>query len=180
VAINCKKEALQNFSIIATAAIPGGGFNNVFLSGNAVTNSGIDVDDCGNIYVGSGNRVLKYNSNLTLLATYNLSFVVYDVRVSTGGSVIACGGTGTSSSANRSGGITSIDASACAPITITCCNANICPPDVLCQTDAPIQLEAATPGGTWSGTGVNASGVFNPSNGWTWFSHHCLYPTLRL
>jgi gliding motility-associated-like protein len=34
----------------------------------------------------------------------------------------------------------------------------------VCITDAPITLTAGTAGGTWSGAGVNASGVFNPSS----------------
>ncbi len=32
----------------------------------------------------------------------------------------------------------------------------------VCETVAPFQLNAASSGGTWSGTGVNASGLFNP------------------
>lgn len=158
-----QKRSLVDFSIIATAAIPGGGFNNVFLSGNNVSNSGIDIDQCGNVYVGSGSRVLKFNSNLALLQTFNVSYNVYDVRVSTNGDVIACGGTGTNSSSTRSGGISSIAAGACASLVVECCNAAICEPDVLCQGDAPITLVPATPGGTWSGPGVNSSGVFNPA-----------------
>jgi gliding motility-associated-like protein len=33
----------------------------------------------------------------------------------------------------------------------------------VCVTDGPITLTAATAGGTWSGTGVSATGVFNPA-----------------
>jgi gliding motility-associated-like protein len=158
-----QKRNLANFSIIATAAIPGGGFNNVFLSGNSVSNSGIDIDQCGNVYVGSGTRVHKFDSNLNLLQTFNVSYNVYDVRVSTNGDIIACGGTGTNSSATRSGGVSSIAAGACSSLVIECCNAAICEPAVLCQGDAPITLVTATPGGTWSGPGINSSGLFNPA-----------------
>jgi gliding motility-associated-like protein len=158
-----QKRRLTDFSIVATVAIPSGGFNNVFLGGNQVANSGIDIDQCGNIYVGSGTRVVKFNSNLNQLDVYTLPYNVYDVRVSINGNVIACGGTGTASSSNRSGGVSSIVANACAPLTIECCNASICQPEEFCQSDAPVNLVTATPGGTWSGPGVNASGTFNPS-----------------
>jgi gliding motility-associated-like protein len=169
-----QKRSLVDFSIIATATIPGGGFNSVFLSGNAVTNSGIDIDQCGNVYVGSSNQVVKYNSNLVQLATYPVGYNVYDVKVSINGDIIACGGTGTSSSAIRSGGVSSINANACAPLFITCCEPNICNPGVLCLTDPAVQLQVATPGGVFSGPGVNASGVFNPAIAGTGF-HTIIY-----
>jgi len=169
-----QKRSLVDFSIIATVSIPGGGFNNVFLSGNAVSNSGIDVDQCGNVYVGSASQVVKYDANLNQLATYPVSYNVYDVRVSINGDVIACGGTGTSSSATRNGGVSSINANACAPLLITCCEPNICNPGVLCVTDPSISLSVATPGGVFSGPGVDASGTFNPASVGTGF-HTIIY-----
>ncbi len=42
------------------------------------------------------------------------------------------------------------------PISIT-------PAGPFCATDPSIQLQANPPGGTWSGTGVNSTGLFNPS-----------------
>jgi len=42
-------------------------------------------------------------------------------------------------------------------------NSAITPAGPFCAYDAPFQLNAATSGGTWSGTGVNASGLFTPS-----------------
>lgn len=41
----------------------------------------------------------------------------------------------------------------------------ITPAGPFCDTDGPVQLTAADLGGTWSGTGVSASGVFSPSIG---------------
>lgn len=43
-------------------------------------------------------------------------------------------------------------------------NATINGPNQLqvCSTDQPVQLSAVTPGGTWSGAGVDSMGVFNP------------------
>ncbi|MFN8299090.1 MAG: gliding motility-associated C-terminal domain-containing protein [Chitinophagales bacterium] len=152
----------RNFStgaIIGTATVPGGGF-----ASNQVQNSGMDIDNCGNIYVGSKNQVVKYDQNLTQLATYATTFNVYDVHVSTGGDIIACGSTGTSTSGARTGSVQVISAGACATIAIVCCDANICQPPTFCTTSAPYTLTPSTPGGVWSGPGVNAStGVFTPS-----------------
>lgn len=157
---------LATSAILNNATIPGGAFTTQFGS-SFVENSGIDVDDCGNVYVGSKNQVVKYSSTLSQLATYPTSsnFNVYDVHVSTSGDIIACGSTGTSSSGARQGYIQSINASACAIVPIVCCDANICQPPNFCATDPATTLTASTPGGTWSGPGItNAStGTFNPS-----------------
>jgi gliding motility-associated-like protein len=156
------KRNFANGAIVGTANVPGGGF-----ATNQVQNSGIDIDDCGNIYVGSKNQVVKYDQNLNQLATYPTSsqFNVYDVHVSTGGDIIACGSTGTSSSGARSGYVQSIAANACAPVAVVCCDANICQPPSFCVTATATTLTASTPGGTWSGPGItNAStGAFSPS-----------------
>lgn len=160
-----QKRSLATGAVIATATIPGGAFTNVAFSGNTVENSGIDIDNCGNVYVGSKNQVVKFSSNLVQLATYATTFNVYDIAVSSTGEVFACGSTGTSGTANRTGTIQSIAASACAIIPITCCDATICKPQPFCSNDPAVNLVAATPGGTWSGTGItNASaGTFNPA-----------------
>ena len=158
-----QKRSLIDGSVVLSAAIPGGTLQSVFLAGNQSHNAGTDVDDCGNIYVGSTNGVHKFDQSLNLVASYATTFNVYDVRVTTNGDIIACGGTGTSSSSNRSGGVQSFAASACNPIAITCCDATICIPATLCETDPPIALTTASAGGTWSGTGVDAGGNFDPS-----------------
>lgn len=44
-------------------------------------------------------------------------------------------------------------------------DATITPISNLCLSDSPVALTAATSGGTWSGTGVDANGVFDPSIG---------------
>ncbi len=154
------KRSLTTLGIISSAAIPGGGY-----AGSAVQNSGLDIDACGNVYVGSKNQVIKYDANLNVLATYPTSsaFNVYDVHVSSAGDIIACGSTGTSATAARQGYIQSIAAGACAAISFTCCDPSICIPPKKCITDPSFTLIVSTPGGSWSGTGVNASGVFSPS-----------------
>lgn len=158
-----QKRSLVDFSLIASVAIPGGVLSTPFLSDNVTENAGIDIDNCGNIYVGSKTGVYKFNSSLVQQAFYATSFIVYDVRVSTSGDIVACGGTGDSNSGTRSGGVQSFAASACIPIAITCCDASVCLPPSLCQNDAPVTLTPATAGGTWSGNGVSALGVFNPT-----------------
>jgi len=42
-------------------------------------------------------------------------------------------------------------------------DATIDPVAQLCTANPPVQLTAATAGGTWSGTGVNTSGIFDPA-----------------
>ena len=155
---NVERRNLVTANVINTAAITGGTF-----SGGQVRNSGIDIDACGNVYVGSQSSVIKYDANLVVLATYPTSFNVYDVHVSTGGEIIACGTTGTSGTAIRTGYIQQISAGACATLALTCCDATICAPATMCVTASAVTLQGATPGGTWSGTGVTAGGVFNPA-----------------
>lgn len=158
------KRDLITANIITTAAIPGGSFISGF-GGNQVGNAGIDIDNCGNVYVGSTNAVLKYDANLVLLATYPTSFNVYDVHVTSGGDIIACGTTGNSGTAIRTGYIQQITAGACAALSLTCCNTAICTVPSVCVTAAPFNLTSAQTGGTWSGTGItNASaGTFSPT-----------------
>ena len=153
----------RNFStgaIVATATIPGGGF-----SSNQVTCSGIDIDSCGNVYVGSVNQVVKFNSSLTQLGTFPTSFNVYDVAVTSTGALIAAGSTGNGNSGARTGYVQSFAANACANIAIVCCDASICPHASVCTTDAPFNLTSTTAGGVWSGTGITntSTGTFSPA-----------------
>lgn len=157
-----QKRDFATGAILATAAIPGGSYTTSGF-GNSVGCSGIEIDNCGNIYVGSVNSVVKFDQNLTQTGSYPTTYNVYDVEINSNGEIIACGGTGNSNSTTRSGGVHSLNATACVPQTITCCDATVCIPQDLCVTDAPVTLTPATSGGTWAGPGVNASGVFNPA-----------------
>ncbi|MCX6200337.1 MAG: T9SS type A sorting domain-containing protein [Bacteroidetes bacterium] len=163
----------RNFTtgaIIASVAIPGGAFTTQFGS-SFNENSGIDIDDCGNIYVGSKGQVVKYNQSLTQLATYPATtngstiYNVYDVEVSTGGNIIVAGSTGTSGSGARTGAMQQIAVGACGIVAITCCDASVCQMGPYCTTDGAVTLTASTPGGTWSGVGITntSTGVFNPT-----------------
>ncbi|MDF2449864.1 MAG: hypothetical protein K0R26_2368 [Bacteroidota bacterium] len=159
------KRSLANGSIIASVAIPGGAAT-TSLGQKAVSCSGIDIDAAGNIYVGSTNAVTKFSSALVQLATVAVPFNVYDVHVSTSGDVIACGSTGNSGTASRTGYIQSFSSlTAGATLSLTCCDVSICQPPSQCTTGAPINLTAASAGGTWSGTGITnaTNGTFNPA-----------------
>lgn len=151
-------------AIINSVAIPGG-INTTTLGLNQPGNNGLAVDDCGNVYVGSGDRVLKYDANLNQLQSVNVPFKVYDVAVNNNGEVIVSGGTGNPNSPTRTGYVQSINMSACAPYPLICCDATICPDGPFCDTDPPVTLEPVTPGGTWSGPGITDAngGVFDPS-----------------
>jgi gliding motility-associated-like protein len=153
-------------AILATVNIPGGSFPSS-LGRNAVGCSGIDIDDCGNIFVGSTNGVYKFDQNLSQTGSYATTFNVYDVEVNLAGDIVSCGSTGTSSSGSRTGSVQVFAASACTPQATVCCDATICPPTMACTNDAPFAISSITSGGTWSascGSCINAStGVFSPS-----------------
>lgn len=161
-----QKRNFATAAIVGTVNIPGGSFTSGF-GGSQVGCSGIDIDNCGNIYVGSTNGVYKFDQTLTQQASYPTSFVVYDVEVNTGGDIIAGGSTGNSSSGARTGSVQSFAAAACAPQAIVCCDATVCNVPTLCVSDAPVTVSAVNPGGTWSascGACINAStGSFNPT-----------------
>jgi gliding motility-associated-like protein len=158
-----EKRTLQDCFFIQDNTIPGGQYNTLFPSGHSVGNSGIAIDQCSNVYVGSTTGVVKFDNGLIQQAFYPTNFAVYDLEINTNGELIAVGGTGTSTSSTRSGCIRSFAIGTCAPQTTTCCDATICQPSSVCVTDSPFPLTVASGGGTWSGPGVNANGVFNPS-----------------
>ncbi|MFN5318385.1 MAG: gliding motility-associated C-terminal domain-containing protein [Bacteroidia bacterium] len=155
--------------LLDSVNIPSGQFNvtvvpifNITIS--EVGNNGIDIDDCGTIYVGSTNGVYSFSQNLVQQGNFPTNFKVYDVAVSDAGNIIACGSNGDANASVRSGSVQSFSASACAPQAEVCCNAAICEVPELCNDDAPFQLTTVGSGGTWTGTGVSASGLFNPAN----------------
>lgn len=154
-------------ALINMIAIPGGAAATSFGT-TSVRCSGLAVDDCGNVYVGSMDRVLKYDANLNLLQTAMVPFNVYDVSVNSNGEVIACGAQQNNGSTNRNGRIESVAMTACAQFTLVCCDANICPVPPMCTTDAPTSLIGGSPGGTWSVSPATpalntTTGVFDPA-----------------
>ncbi len=155
---------LSTGALINSVSIPGGN-STTSLGKVVVRNSGLDVDDCGNVYVGSGDRVVKFDQNLNILAQEMTGFTVYDVSVNTNGEVIAVGAVQNNSATNRDGKIQSINMSCCAQYDPSCCDATICPVTPVCDTDPAFNLIANTAGGTWSGTGITntTTGTFDPS-----------------
>jgi len=157
--------ALNTGVQLNTVPLAGGASSTVpLIGGLVVENSGLAVDDCGNVYAGSKDRVVKFDPNLNVLSSSNVSFNVYDVSVNSNGEVIAVGAQSNNSNVNRNGRIESLGMSACAQYTLVCCDASFCQEDPVCETDAPFSLTPATAGGTWSGPGVNpTTGVFDPA-----------------
>lgn len=158
-----QKRDLQTLAVVASAPIPNGSLNGTF-GGSQVENSGIDVDECGNIFVGSTDQVIEYDNNLNQINTFATSFRVYDVHVAPNGRIIAGGSTGTSNSNARDGYIQQWNVGACSPTELICCDANFCQEGPFCETDAPVTIEVSETGGTFSGPGVDPStGVFDPA-----------------
>ncbi|MCC7303388.1 MAG: gliding motility-associated C-terminal domain-containing protein [Bacteroidia bacterium] len=106
------KRNIANGAIVATVAIPGGGSSTIpIVGGNTPHNSGLDLDNCGNVYVGSTTGVHKFDANLNLLGSALTTNAVYDVAVSPSGEVLACG----------NGFFSSINTLApCGVVTLTC------------------------------------------------------------
>ncbi len=158
------KRSLMNGSILGSAPIPGGQ-SSTSLGLNVIGNCGIDIDDCGNVYVGSSNGVYKFDADLNMITSASTNFKVYDVTVNHNGEVVAVGATGTNSDVNRTGYVQSLALNACAPLEHICCDPNICPAGPFCETDPPVTLTAGDPGGVWSGNGItnSSTGVFDPS-----------------
>ncbi|MFH0895300.1 MAG: gliding motility-associated C-terminal domain-containing protein [Bacteroidota bacterium] len=157
------KRDMTTGAIITTAAIPGGS-NTTMLGFNQPGNCGVALDNCGNVYIGSADRVIKYDANLNVLqSSAILPFAVYDVAIGTAGNVIVCGATGNSSSTSRTGYVQSISMTACTPFTLVCCNASMCPAGPFCASDPAFQLVVEQAGGTFSGPGVSPTGLFTPA-----------------
>ena len=159
------KRSLSNGSLISSVSIPSGTSTTDIFGDIYVSNSGLAVDNCGNVYAGSTNQVIKFDANLNILSQAAVPFCVYDVSVNTNGEVIAVGAQNNNQSVNRNGKIQSLSMGACSQYSLVCCDANICHADTVCTSDPSFNLIATTPGGTWSGTGItNTSlGTFNPS-----------------
>ncbi|MCD6366759.1 MAG: gliding motility-associated C-terminal domain-containing protein [Bacteroidales bacterium] len=167
-------------SIINSVAIPSGQAT-TSLGEVVVKDCGLDVDDNGNVYVGSDGLVAKYDQNLNLLSQAAVGMTVYDVSVNNNGEVVAVGAVSNNgNSTDRQGKVQSVNLSAGAQYVASCCDANICPPQPLCSNDPATTLTASTSGGTWSGTGITnaTTGVFDPSvagvgTHWVYYTLSC-------
>lgn len=162
--VSLQQRSLLTLAAINSVTIPGGQ-STTTLGASQVGNSGIDIDVCNNVFVGSADRLVEYDANLNQITSVATPYKIYDVTVSTGGDVVVCGGTGTSTTASRTGYLQSFHIPACNPHLLTSCDPTICPVGPFCNTDAPITLTTALSGGVFAGPGItNAStGVFDPS-----------------
>jgi gliding motility-associated-like protein len=158
------QRSLADGTLIGSATIPGGA-NQSVLGKIVVHNSGLAVDNCGNVYAGSVNRVIKFDANLNVLQDAPVAFTVYDVAVNNNGEVLAVGAQSNNGSTNRNGRIQSINMSACNQYILYCCDANICPVPDVCSDVAPFNLTVSMGGGVFSGPGITNStlGTFDPS-----------------
>jgi gliding motility-associated-like protein len=167
-----QRRNINSGTIINSAGIPGGINNTVpILGGTTPGNSGLVLDTCGNVYVGSATAVHKFSPTLNLLATYNTPSAVYDVALNYNGEVVACG----------NNFITSINTlNPCPPPPPICLNCiQITPVPPLCSNAAPITLSVNQTGGTWSGPGITdaVTGVFNPATAGT--GTHVIHYTIN-
>jgi len=87
-------------------------------------NSGITVDKCGNVYVGSSNGVYVYDSNLSLLNSFATPYPVLDVVMGTNGIFYACGGT--ANSGTNAGFVAQFTSSTISPPTTITSTPNSC------------------------------------------------------
>lgn len=148
------KRAINTGVIIASASIPGGS-TTTQLGQASAQNSGLVVDSCGNVVVGSGNGVHVFDGDLNLLGSTSTPGAVYDVAINYNGEVVACG----------NGFVASVVLATCTPPEVVCCYSSIDAVPVQCADGAPIALGSQTAGGAWSGPGIiNAStGQFDPA-----------------
>ncbi|MFH0865277.1 MAG: T9SS type A sorting domain-containing protein [Bacteroidota bacterium] len=159
------KRSLSDGSLILSVTIPGGVNDTDYFGEFVVENCGLAIDNCGNVYAGSSDRVVKLDADLNILDQATVPFYVYDVSVNSNGEVIAVGAQFNNQSVNRNGRIQSVNLSACTQYELVCCEANICSVNPVCSYDAPFNLTSSSSGGTWSGTGITNStaGTFDPT-----------------
>ncbi|CAN5399328.1 hypothetical protein BH09BAC5_BH09BAC5_01840 [soil metagenome] len=151
-----QRRNISTGAIINTAPIPGG-ISSTFL-GNSFGCSGLDLDSCGNVYVGSGGQIVKYDASLTQLSTQATPSVVYDVSVTKNGEVVACG----------NGFMGTYNMGACNPmqavcITLSTLNVTSSSTNISCNGQCTGSATVSVSGGTapytyaWAPSGGNAA-----------------------
>jgi gliding motility-associated-like protein len=98
---NLFKRDINTGTLVASNFIP---------NGIPEQNSGIDVDDCGNVYCGSQSKVYKFNSSLALVDSASTPAAVYDLTLGENGEIFACG----------NGFLTSLNMATCPIISCAC------------------------------------------------------------
>lgn len=147
---------IQTGTIITTATIPGGNTTSQ-LGANSAENSGLVLDSCGFVYVGSGNAVHKFTPDLQLVSSVATPGAVYDVAVNHNGEVVACG----------NGFLVSLAIGSCAPPPRECLTClELTGSGTFCADDPFTTLSASIAGGIWSGPGITDPllGTFTPAS----------------
>ncbi len=104
-----QKRDLNSGALLSSVAVPGGVQH---------ANSGLTVDKCGNVYVGSSNGVYVFDPNLSQIASFSTPNQVLDIAMGTNGTFYACGGVAGTSF--NSGFVAQFSLSTlCTPITTT-------------------------------------------------------------
>jgi hypothetical protein len=149
------KRNIVDGSIVLSAPIPNGTTSSE-LGFNSAENGGLELDSCGNVYVGSGTGVYKFDENLNQLGFQSTPGRVYDVAVNNAGEVVACG----------QGFVASLNLTPCARPKAICLNClELTPAGPYCQTDGVDTLMADPGNGVWSGPGIidPVLGIFDPA-----------------
>ncbi len=107
---NLQKRDINTGALLSSIAIPGGGFTGGFF-GTGATNSGMVIDACNNVFVGSTNAIYKYDANLNLLGSVVTTGAIYDLVIPSAGTLIAGGNALV---------ISNTTLAPCAPKTIVC------------------------------------------------------------
>lgn len=150
-----EKRNIVDGSIIQSTTIPNGLTSNE-LGFNSAENGGLELDSCGNVYVGSTDGVYKFDEDLNQLLFQATPGRVYDVAVNNAGEVVACG----------QGFVASLNLEPCAPPKQVCLEClELTPAGPFCPEDDPVTLVAEPENGVWSGPGIvdPVLGVFDPS-----------------
>ncbi|MBI2270634.1 MAG: SprB repeat-containing protein [Bacteroidetes bacterium] len=88
----CYVYTYNGITLIKRNASTGALINSITVAGGtADQNSGVLVDSCDNVYVGTGIDVKKYNSNLTLVSSAPTTGAVYDICFGLNQEILACG-----------------------------------------------------------------------------------------
>lgn len=149
------KRNIVDGSIIISVPIPNGQTTNE-LGFNSVENGGLELDSCGNVYVGSTTGVYKFDADLNQLGFQSTPGRVYDVAVNSAGEVVACG----------QGFVASLNLAPCAPPKAVCLNClELMPAGPFCPEDDAVTLVADPGNGIWSGPGIvdEVLGIFDPA-----------------
>jgi gliding motility-associated-like protein len=77
-----ERRSLANGTLVNSVTVPNGAF---------ISNSGLAVDGCGNVYAGSADGVYVYDAALTQIGFFSTGTTVMDITIGTGGTIYACG-----------------------------------------------------------------------------------------